>query len=834
MRIFKGRRSANLIDRLKTHTWEHTAERDELLEALVELFAEGGLGLNDLAWMPIDRDMHIRRKGYELIRALNSQQVVAYYLKRWSEILPVARRPLCQAIESITPPGWDGQLAQYLQHRNERTRAAANEMLHYVPITRRIKHQLMKRAEGEEPSERRRAIFRLLDEPEGVSSGLFERSLDDPDDRLRARIIKTLGDTREERFLEVFANRLEVETYSIQQQLIEVLLAYAKEGHDVTSYVLPLMSGGKPALRSTALKILTKMPDQKRVIREFIQYSKAFPGWVRRRALDSMTAFGQLLIEPIMQLLNDPDASIRATAILLATNVKKDEQLENALIPLLDDSDWWVRINAADALGEVGGKTSVPYLLKMLDDPDTRWSALEALARVKEQSCVPSVMALLDEPEPDVRVEVIKALVRFESKKAIERLKQLVKTDPTLEVRHEAYRGVQSLSGERELSEEEEESLKKGMDYIGGMDLESIPPMVRLLLKARELQASDIHISVGRPPMVRARDELIAIEGHDDLTAQDTFDLLRSLLTDAQETTLLKDLSVELCYEIPERGRYRGSIFVDRCGLNAVFRLIPNTVPNFVDIGMPDHVAQIAHWHQGLVLIVGPAGSGKTTTLAALVNLFNETRECHIITIEDPIEFVHHYKSCLINQREIGRDTNSYYRALRGALREDPDIIGLGELRDAESIRLALEAAETGHLVLGTINGTSATRAVDRLINAFPPDQKPQTRMMLSDTLKMVIGQSLLPRSDGQGRAAVFEVLMGSSTVAAVIRENKDFMLPSLMQTGFELGMRTFDDSLGALVDAGKVTPEQAYMRAHKKERFEGMCSSEFLEGVLA
>jgi twitching motility protein PilT len=831
LKIFKRKRGSNLLEALKGHRWSDVEERDQLL---AELLQTPDLGIDDLGWLPTDRDSALRKVGGKLIRALESQHVVPYYVKRWNDLVPVKRRLLAKELGDLAPAGWEQQIERYLQAWGEKQRLAAEDILHLAPITRHLRRLLVKRADTGEADVRRRALTRLLEAPEKRTLPLFEKFIGDPDERIRAKVIRALSQDTDERYLDLLASRIEVESYALQQQLVEVMLKYSEAGFDVTSQVLPLLSGGDPALRATALRILTQMPDQKRVVREFITYSKDFAGWVRRRALDSMAAFGDALKEPIIALLQDKDATIRSTAILLAANVSPDAHLEKALIPLLQDPDWWVRINAAECLGRLGGATSVPHLVSLLEDPDTRWSALEALARLKDRRCLKPVLALLDQPEVEVRTQVIQTLARMAFDEALPRLKEICKTDERLEVRHEAYGAIKTIKGEINLSDAENEELKRGINYLGGLDLASQPPLVQLLLRAREQEASDVHLSVGRPPMVRLQGVLQPLDDTEMITDKSAIDLLRPLLTPDEEQQLLRNLSFELCYEIPDQGRYRGSIFVDRKGLNAVFRLIPNTVPTLTDIGMPTHIAEVASWHQGLVLVVGPASSGKTTTMAAMIDLFNETRQSHIITIEDPIEYVHRFKSCLINQRQIGSDTTGYYRALRGALREDPDIIVLGEMRDSDTIRLALEAAETGHLVLATINGTSAIRAVGRLVNAFPPEQQPQTRMMLADTIKLVIGQSLMPRANADGRVAVFEILMGSQTVASVVRENKDYMLASLMQTGYAMGMRTFDDALMGLVEDGTISSEHAYLRSKKKERFEPLVSEEFLEEGLA
>ena len=305
--------------------------------------------------------------------------------------------------------------------------------------------------------------------------------------------------------------------------------------------------------------------------------------------------------------------------------------------------------------------------------------------------------------------------------------------------------------------------------------------------------------------------------------------MLREVLTPAQWKTLEKDHQIDFCYVIRQAGRYRANVFFDHRGYNAVFRVIPEKPPTIHDIGLPAHLSEIADFHQGLVLICGPSGSGKSTTLAALVNLFNESRNDHVVTMEDPIEFVHPFKNCLVNQREVGTHTQSFARALRAALREDPDVIVIGELRDNESISLALTAAETGHIVLGTLNSTSAPKAIDRIISSFPNDEQPQIRASLSESLKYVIAQRLLPSREPRKQVAAFEILKGTTNIANMIRDEKTYQIHSAMQIGRSQGMQLFDEALRELVKSDAIAPETAYMAAQKKEDFESLVSPEFL-----
>ncbi len=340
----------------------------------------------------------------------------------------------------------------------------------------------------------------------------------------------------------------------------------------------------------------------------------------------------------------------------------------------------------------------------------------------------------------------------------------------------------------------------------------------KLLRQAREIDASDLHVHSGARLKVRVNGKLEDTSGILDTALAEQ--LIHGLLSDEQCALLEKNQQLDFSYAIPGVGRFRGNAFRQQRGLDAVFRAIPPDPPSLADLGLPDSLAALVAFHQGMVLLTGPAGCGKSSTMAALVRQINEQRPDHIITVEDPIEYVHRSQRCLVNQREVGPHTESFARALRAALREDPDIIVIGELRDLETISLALTAAETGHLVLGTLHTSNAIRTVNRVLGVFPPDQQAQIRTMFSESLRAVVSQRLVPRADGQGRVAAIEVLMNTKAVGNLIREQKTFQLHSVMQTGSQYGMCLLDHSLMTLVKDGSISLETARNEAEKPEAF--------------
>jgi twitching motility protein PilT len=335
-----------------------------------------------------------------------------------------------------------------------------------------------------------------------------------------------------------------------------------------------------------------------------------------------------------------------------------------------------------------------------------------------------------------------------------------------------------------------------------------MPTMEELVREAVGKGSSDLHLSAGGPPRVRVDGDLVATE-HPSLDAAGVQALVESIMTPEQRERFHAEHELDFSWAIGDAGRFRVNVFMQGRGPGAVLRTIPTIIPSFESLQLPPILAELCKRERGLVLVTGPTGSGKSTTLAAMVDMVNETWDAHILTIEDPVEFVHQSKRCLVNQREVGAHTASFSAALRSALREDPDVILVGELRDLETISLALTAAETGHLVFGTLHTSSAPKTVDRIIDVFPAGQQSQIRTMLAESLEAVIAQRLMKKVGG-GRIAACEILVGTTAVRNLIREGKLHQIPSMMQTGQSQGMVTFDMAIADLQKRGLVAKEVA------------------------
>ena len=334
-------------------------------------------------------------------------------------------------------------------------------------------------------------------------------------------------------------------------------------------------------------------------------------------------------------------------------------------------------------------------------------------------------------------------------------------------------------------------------------------------------KASDLHLSSGLPPMIRVHGDVRRVN-LPSLEHKEVHEMIYDIMNDGQRKHYEENLDCDFSFEIPNLARFRVNAFVQQRGAGAVFRTIPSKVLSLEDLHAPKTFADIADQPRGVVLVTGPAGSGKSTTLAAMINHINENEYGHILTIEDPIEFVHESKKCLINQREVGPHTLSFANALRSALLEDPDVILVGEMRDLETIRLALSGAETGHLVFGTLHTSSAAKTIDRIVDVFPAAEKEMVRSMLSESLRAVISQTLLKTKDGSGRVAAHEIMIGTPAIRNLIRENKIAQMYSSIQTGAQMGMQTLDQNLQDLVKRNIISMAEARGKAANKDNFAG------------
>ena len=812
-----------VLARLRNHEWGSERELQELLERVVQF----ELRVEDVLWMTTDADRTLRHYGAQILIQGDFPGLVPTLLKAAQATGGAARRYLVAILPRLRDEISLSRIEPWLKDRDPDRQKLAVEIVLAFPAGQ-VMPFLSVLLAHEDTDVRRRTVTRLLEDPDARVRALLLPMLSDPEERIRIAVITELAKRPDPATVDLLIERLRVENVAVRQVITRALATLVgRDAPGVEDRLIPMLGEGDEIVRHTVVQLIVHMKDPARAVQKVIQFSGSLMGWMRERIHRAIREVGEPLLDLVIDLMRHEDPDARRSALLFSSNFDSLRMVE-PVVGMLSDDDWWTRVVAMDTLGRLGDERAVDPLIAALDDEEGRWSAIEALTRIGSPRALAPIARLLGDPVAAVRLEVIRALEAYNDVRALPLLKKTMQRDAELELRERALEAYRAITDRNQIQVDEAE-LRASL----GIDTASTRQLDRLLMETRKVGGSDFHLSVDSPPVIRLDGELRRL-GKRSFGADAAYTTLTEVLTDDQHARFEAEHQLDFCYDLPGVGRYRANVYKERLGVGGVFRVVPNEVPTVTDLRLPPHLSDIANYNQGLVVVSGPTGCGKTTTLAALVNLLNETRRGHIITLEDPIEFLHPLKSCLVSQREVGKHTASFSTALRAALREDPDVIVVGEMRDLETMSLALTAAETGHLVIATMHTTSATKTLDRIIDAFPPREQPQIRVQLSESLKVVITQSLVPRKDLKGRVACFEVLMVTGAVSNLIRDQKTHLVPSLMQIGRTQGMCTVDTSLMELLQAGVIAPEEAYLRASNKEEIEPFVSKSFLEGSYA
>ena len=800
-----------LLAKAHAQAWKDSAERETILE---EIAAIRNLQAEDVAWLVVDPDLALQGWGEKLLARFDHAEVVTAMYPFLVARTEMIRRLAMDALATHAGPSFHERLPALLSHADAAVVHSALDWLRRNPSDRN--HALVGEAlSSPSPAVRRKAfaIIEATPSPRLVPFAL--KALEDEDEDLRFRAVQLLAKFPDESEIGPLLKRCHIDSRRIQEAAIAALtplLAHA----DVrwNEDLVPLLSDMNPRVRQLASRILG-VQDPDRVAAAFLHSYQDTYGPVRDRALEGLRELGPQYIPAFLGYDNDPDHRIAALASAVAVTIRTPDVVPHCIQYLAGD-DWWLRDRAAHALGEIRDERGFEPLVQMLGDPESNLSAAAALGTWGTPRALPALLEAYKRGTKDLRLEILDAFARTSDRRVPGLLAGIVKADPDPLVAEKAARLMESLAGEGSADGLAAAREFRQHDFAAGPE----PTLPELLRHARAVGASDLHLSTGTVPHVRVNGQLAPLPMPPS-TPQQLDGWIRPILSGDRAKVFQERQQIDFCHKDTTLGRFRTNVFEQRKGMSAVFRLVPFDIPNLADIGFPESLWEVTTYSQGLVLVTGPAGCGKTTTLAALVDRINATERCHILTIEDPIEYVHVNRDSLVNQREVPSHSGSFARALRQSLREDPDVILVGEMRDLETISLAITAAETGHLVLATLHTTTAASTVDRIINAFPPDQQGQIRQMVSESLKAVVSQTLLPRRDGNGRVAAWEILRNTPAVGGLIREAKTFQIPTAMQTGANVGMNLMDTSLLRLVQDGTVDPRVAYDRALRKEAFE-------------
>jgi len=821
------------VVQLREHRWTNEQQKKELLEKFQSVSKPD---VEWVAWTALDQTPEIRAAGLAILKRRHDRaglEALVPLLKTRSEAV---RRAVMRFLKELAGPQLGPFLQEVASRGDDFARLAALDLARELPaeaafdIARRV-------LTATNPAVRARALKAVsemsFEGSAAVAASLAVPLLQDESEEIRYSALAVLEkNPNESYFPDVLqmartgAGRVAEASFAA----IKRLLATAKQDH--TPEIVPLLADGNALVRQGAVNLLMSFAPEL-LARRLLEHFRGSFVWVRDRAVETARDGLPGFVNALLALTNDPDPAF-AKAASEMTLALSDVKALPVWIKLVDDRDLWVRTRAVETLGRTGkGNDEVlARLLAALKDPELAIAAASAVGELCDKR---AAQPLLDAfkgaaTRPDVQMEILDAMgklavaepgVQPQIATICSRVSQMAQLDPA--VRERARRLVGKLSGDeaRDALPDIEPEIE-AVNLAGNIGAR----LVEFLADTVKRGASDLHLATGFVPHRRVQGVLEPLDAPPMTRARAT-QLIREVLDETEWKRLERERQIDVCLKLPGLGRFRANFYSQRGGFDACFRVVPKSIPTIEEIGLPPSLSDVLKFTQGLVLVTGPSGCGKSTTLAALIDRINETRPCHIITVEDPVEFIHQNKEALVNQRQVPHHTASFARALKAALREDPDVILVGEMRDLETISLAITASETGHLVLGTLHTTNAPATIDRIISSFAPGQQGQIRVMLADSLKAVVSQALLPRRGFAGRVAAFEILRSTSAVSALIREGKTHQLPSQLQTGQNAGMVTMDQSLMKLCEEGKVDPERAIEKALKKEPFEKLLADE-------
>ncbi|MDD5308608.1 MAG: PilT/PilU family type 4a pilus ATPase [Deltaproteobacteria bacterium] len=641
---------------------------------------------------------------------------------------------------------------------------------------------------------------------------------------VRSEVLLTLEAIGNDEVLPPLVDALGHKQPSVRTQAGEVLAHLSRDGKlNVARVIIWLLRSRDVNVRRMAVEIARSVRDPSGELwPKLLAFLRDEDWWVRERVVDALVEMaGKQLTPHMVGFLKDPYDVVRRFAVDVLIRIKDPQALGALVNAAREDADWWTREKAVEAIASLKDQRAIPYIVDIMrKDEDVQLACVQALKSMEARPAAPYVAGLLSSSNRDLLIAAMDCLSAFDATEFSQAVQNLMLSQDQRVVR----KARELLTHWNvEISNDIRTSRDKAVSFLD-----------RMLMAVCEAEGDDLVLASNRPPYMKRMGKMVALSqtalSHEQITALFTPHLT---ITQLEQMKLLKD--VDFSYEVKaEAQRFRVNIFQLRGGLGGVFRRIKGDVIPIDALGLPPVVKGFAELKFGLVLVGGPTGSGKSTTLAALIDHINRTTQRHVISLEDPIEVVHASRMGLVNQREIGTHTHAFGTALRSTLREDPDVILIGEMRDLDTISFAVTAAETGHLVFGTVHTVSADTSLDRLINAYPPREQEQVRNTLAENLKAVVCQYLLKRKDGPGRVVASEIMVNNDAIANLVRKGKTFQIQSVLSTSRDQGMQLMDHELMRLYKAGVISAEDAYMKANVKKDFEEIVGDDAKEVVVA
>jgi twitching motility protein PilT len=639
---------------------------------------------------------------------------------------------------------------------------------------------------------------------------------------VRLAVLEVLETIATDDVLPLLAEALNHKQLVVRLKGAEVLQNLSRAGRlDVARTSLWLLRSRDVEVKRIAADVARKVGDAEgRLWPQLLRFLRDEDWWVRERITDALVEMaGTQLTRHVVSFLSDESDVVRRYAIEMLMRLNDPAALGALVRAATGDPDWWVRERAVEAIGKLKDPRAIPYIADLMSrEPELRLTGIMAFVEIGDHSATPILAGLLETDEKDLLLASLQALEKLHDGSEIPVVLELV--------HHTEYK-IRTLA----LELVERWNMAAHLRDSSMTVVKSLSTLDRLLYATVKAGGDDLMLTAGHKPYIKRMGEMIPL-ANNVLSNEQVEALLLPQLTEQQKESLGQLRDVDFSHEVRSEGlRFRVNVFKAAGGLSAVFRVVKNEILAMESLGLPEVVTKFGDLKNGLVLVGGPTGSGKSTTLAAIIDYINRTQPRHIVTLEDPIEVIHPPKAAMVNQREIGSHSHSFANALRATLREDPDVILVGEMRDLTTIQFAITAAETGHLVFGTVHTASADTSVDRMINAFPAGQQPQVRSILSNSLRAVACQYLIPRRDASGRALALEVMLNNDAVANLIRKGKTYQIPNIVATSREIGMQSMDYELVRLFKSGMISSEEGYMRAVNKKDFEAVVA-EFETGT--
>jgi twitching motility protein PilT len=847
--VFKFRK-LDAVGRLKDREWAHELERDSLIKkALGKAGTDNPEDLVDLLFV---RDKAVRKAVLSRIHDVANVGVVDAFVHRGPKLDENVIRGAARVLVKVLPRGYLQRSTKYLEDPETGVVQAAEELIIASPVS----DELIEMEDVWLTPEDTRMAARILGHvevalhKEGDTRGslieLARRATGHVQEEIRRVAFLCLADRNDSSHLNLLVRSVGRETSSNQEVLWKILANLARNPKvDLTGPLLPLLTDPTARTRAAAVQVVAQTGYVDRMLPVLMDYAAQLDDWTRERTFESLAGMGEPLLIPLLPLFEADDADVRVNAISIAARVAPDHRLLDPCLRALQEKDWWTKAQAISTLGRIAAPESFSALHRMLEQRDTVLLAIDALATAAAslhesgdtESASMATDPLFDilaggqgtfdphadqKEASDLRIEVIRSLVSMQNETMLAVLTNIARVDRDPRVRYAAVDAAEELAAALELEVVDGSTLRAEI-RIFSLKGARFGDLEQILDEGRNAGATDVHIAVDKPPMIRLNGKLQALAGSAPLSADRCAKLIRGILSIDQATLVAARGEFDFCHEIHGAGRYRASIFVDNRGVNGVFRVIPHNIPTLESASIPIQFADVSYWKKGLVLVCGPRGAGKSTTLAALIAQVNVNRRCHVISLEAPVEYLHASRRSVISQRDVGVHTRSFSRALRSAVRQDPDVIVVSDLPDAETMSLAIRAAASGRLVIAGMRTHSADTAIERIIGSFTVEDRARVRNELAEVLHAAIAQALVPRADAAGLAPVFEVLVSTSEVAQAVRDGRFQALRKMIIQGDRQGMVDFDVSLMELVKNRIVSPADAYRRAHRKSEFEAL-----------